>query len=548
MSELVRPSRSALVTSRPAVSPIPGGQGRYSPADPAVVLGHARRDGVTERLGRSLQPKPAAEDFGWVPQGVRSYRYLVHRVLIVDDRPEIRVLVRARLRMLDDVEIVGEASNGAEALILVAALAPEAVVLDLEMPVMGGDEAIPRMRELAPGVRILLYAGNEAPLDCLSEAAQPDAIVRKGGSLTHLVDQLRALLEMAPYDVLRVALGTIPLEQAMTVFDTWVGLNVSILESLARGDELLLDQLGGATPEELQALIGLYAHLGDNLQKAAGEQADEVVPIVHLLRTTAAAARRALVALDDVHLKDFYAAWNCEVPAGALAALNEMRDRLMDALPTSSADETDGEGAAVTGGDGLLGDQEDSDSVRPPAAEDRAAAAIDRAAAAIDRVAAEEDRAAASIDELTGTYLRGPGHVELKREISRARREKQPLALAFVDVDGLKAVNDSRGHGAGDELLRDVAEALRNQLREYDIVVRHGGDEFLCALPGMGIAEGLARMELVHTALDSSRNPWTVSVGLAALEDEDSLDTLINRADEALYVHRANGYGGRVGA
>ncbi|MEY2434751.1 MAG: two-component system, NarL family, nitrate/nitrite response regulator NarL, partial [Acidimicrobiaceae bacterium] len=172
------------------------------------------------------------------------------RVLIVDDRPEIRLLVRARLRMLVDVDVVGEASNAAEALILVYALAPEVVVLDLDMPVMRGDEAIPRMRELAPGVRILLFTGvDDATLDALPDGSRPDGIARKGGSLAELVDELRVLLDMGPYDMVRLVLGTIPLAQAVTVFDTWVGLNVRILDALARGDELAGPQLSGATLE-----------------------------------------------------------------------------------------------------------------------------------------------------------------------------------------------------------------------------------------------------------------------------------------------------------
>lgn len=261
------------------------------------------------------------------------------RVLIVDDLPEIRLLVRTRLRMLDDIEVVGEATNGAEALVLVSALAPEAVVLDLEMPVMRGDEAVPQMRELSPGMRILLYTSAERHvLDGISEAAQPDAMVPKGGSLTRLVDQLQALLAMGPHDVLRVVLGTIPLRHAVTFFDTWVGLNVRILESLARGDELVLAQLGGATLEELRALIGVYAHLGDQLQRAVREHAEDVELIIHLLRTTAAAARRALLALDETRLHDFHSAWNFEVPADAVTALDEMRGRLMEALPASSAE------------------------------------------------------------------------------------------------------------------------------------------------------------------------------------------------------------------
>lgn len=205
-----------------------------------------------------------------------------YRVLVVDDRPEIRLLVRTRLRMLDDIEVVGEASNGEEALTLVSALAPDAVVLDLEMPVMRGDEAIPLMRELAPGMRILLYTGaNKSVLEAISEEAQPDALVGKTKPLTELVNQLRTLLEMGPHDVLRVVLGTISLDQAVSAFDTWVGLNVRILDSLDSGVELDRDQLGGATLEELRALMGIYAHLGDNLQKAARKEADVVDPIIH---------------------------------------------------------------------------------------------------------------------------------------------------------------------------------------------------------------------------------------------------------------------------
>ena len=270
----------------------------------------------------------------------------MYRLIIVDDRPEIRLLLRARLGLLEDVDIVGEASNGAEALVLVAALAPDAVVLDLEMPVMRGDEAIPRMRELAPGVRILLYtSADQSVRDRLGDAEQPDVYMQKGGSMTHLVEQLRLLLDMGPYDVLRVVLGTIPLDQAVTVFDTWVGLNIRILEALGSDDDLTTAQLGGATEDELRALVGVYAHLGDNLQKAAREHAEEVVPIIHLLRTTAAAARRALVAFDDPHLEAFYSAWHYDVPPHALVALGEMRDRLLEALPTSSADATDGDAA-----------------------------------------------------------------------------------------------------------------------------------------------------------------------------------------------------------
>lgn len=451
-----------------------------------------------------------------------------HRVLVVDDRPDIRLLVRTRLRMLDDIEVVGEASNGEEALVLVSALAPDAVVLDLEMPVMRGDAAIPLMRKLAPGMRILLYTGaDESVLQDISEEAQPDALVGKGRPLSELVDRLRALLLMGPHDVLRVVLGTIPLDQAVTAFDTWVGLNVRILDSLDRGDELDRDQLAGATLEELRALIGIFAHLGDNLQRAAREEADVVDPIIHTLRSTGAAARRALLAFEGIDLHAFYTAWNYELPEEALSALSEMRGQLLEALPASSAVETADLGSVSS-------DQASVTIDKEAASSDRADAATDRAAAAIDREMASQLRAAASLDALTQAYLRGPGHVELEREIVRARRTGKPLVLAFIDVDGLKSVNDSHGHAAGDQLLADVAAVLRDKLRDYDVIVRHGGDEFLLALPGMTTEQARARMDLVQDALAASPNSWSISAGLAVLEDEDTLESLIERADDAL--------------
>jgi diguanylate cyclase (GGDEF)-like protein len=71
---------------------------------------------------------------------------------------------------------------------------------------------------------------------------------------------------------------------------------------------------------------------------------------------------------------------------------------------------------------------------------------------------------------------------ELEREIARATRTRQPLVLAFVDVDHLKEINDVHGHAAGDQVLQAVAETLRTTLRGYDLIFRYGGDEFVCAL------------------------------------------------------------------
>lgn len=81
----------------------------------------------------------------------------------------------------------------------------------------------------------------------------------------------------------------------------------------------------------------------------------------------------------------------------------------------------------------------------------------------------------------------------MERETARAKRTKHPFVLAFVDVDRLKATNDSLGHAAGDHLLRRTVESMRKHLRSYDLIVRFGGDEFVCALVDLS-----ARYQLRH--------------------------------------------------
>jgi diguanylate cyclase (GGDEF)-like protein len=139
---------------------------------------------------------------------------------------------------------------------------------------------------------------------------------------------------------------------------------------------------------------------------------------------------------------------------------------------------------------------------------------------------------------LTGALARGRGLLDLRREIARARRSDGRLVLAFVDVDGLKPINDLQGHAAGDALLRDVAAALRTALRSYDLVVRYGGDEFLCALTGTDAEGARRRFDEVARRLTERTEGASVSVGLAALENPDTLEELIGRADAALYAGR----------
>lgn len=182
---------------------------------------------------------------------------------------------------------------------------------------------------------------------------------------------------------------------------------------------------------------------------------------------------------------------------------------------------------------------------RARAARDRADAARDRRRAAQDRELSARDREEAGIDGLTGALRRDRGLSDLAHEIDRARRSDERLVVAFVDVDGLKAINDARGHAAGDELLRGVGVALRSGLRSYDLVIRYGGDEFLCALPGTDIEGAQRRFDEVARELTGRHADASVSIGLAEFEEPDTPDRLIARADAALYAGRERQFQGR---
>ncbi len=188
-------------------------------------------------------------------------------------------------------------------------------------------------------------------------------------------------------------------------------------------------------------------------------------------------------------------------------------------------------------GSGAAADRAGALRDRRGGASDRNQAAADREAAAADRALAARERAASSIDELTSAYRRDTGIVELRREMARAKRTKAPFTLAFIDVDDLKGKNDSLGHAAGDLLLRKTADAIRSHLRSYDLVIRYGGDEFLCGLLGLTKVEAAQRLDRVNQDLAANQDT-TISVGLSELDGDEGAEELIARADEAMYRER----------
>ncbi len=177
-------------------------------------------------------------------------------------------------------------------------------------------------------------------------------------------------------------------------------------------------------------------------------------------------------------------------------------------------------------------------SDREHGAGERARAEDDRSTAQADRGASARERDQSSVDMLTGAHARGAGLVELGRELTRAAKTGQSLIVAFIDVDNLKAVNDSTGHAAGDDLLRSVAHSLKARLRSYDLIVRYGGDEFLCAISDLDLPGAAARLSEANVLLSALPSPASFTAGLAEMQHGDTLEGLIARADAALYVRR----------
>jgi two-component system cell cycle response regulator len=146
-------------------------------------------------------------------------------------------------------------------------------------------------------------------------------------------------------------------------------------------------------------------------------------------------------------------------------------------------------------------------------------------------------------DPLTRLYNRRFLLSQLGALVSGARRHQRPMAVAMVDLDAFKAVNDRHGHETGDEVLVAAADALQRALRAEDVLGRLGGEEFMALLPDTD-AEAAARTgERLRAAVAEAGGPVrvTASVGWAVLEDGEAPDALVRRADTALYDAKAAG-------
>jgi diguanylate cyclase (GGDEF)-like protein len=151
-------------------------------------------------------------------------------------------------------------------------------------------------------------------------------------------------------------------------------------------------------------------------------------------------------------------------------------------------------------------------------------------------------RREASRDGLTSLWNRKAIFEILDRELLRAERDQSPVGLIMIDVDHFKAINDSRGHVAGDAVLRIIASGIASVVRPYDSVGRYGGEEFLIVAPGCGLAEAVELAERVrsHVAgcsivVGGSNVTVSLSLGVATGQTAAESEKLLHAADAAMY-------------
>jgi len=156
----------------------------------------------------------------------------------------------------------------------------------------------------------------------------------------------------------------------------------------------------------------------------------------------------------------------------------------------------------------------------------------------------------AAIDALTGLFNRRFGIRRLNEEFNRAIRHSMPLSVLMFDIDHFKIVNDTYGHLTGDKILVNVSKIALSAIREGDILLRYGGEEFLCILPGAGIADATMVAERIRNMIMNSHVKHgdqdikvTVSIGAATYPSDHihSTDQMIKLADEAMYEAKSSG-------
>jgi putative two-component system response regulator len=419
----------------------------------------------------------------------------VIRVLICDDAAEARRLLRTMLAEDRDFQIVGEATDGAEAIALGVDLEPDVVLMDVQMPVVDGVAATARLRELLPSTRIVALAGS---------------------------DDLEVVEQMLEAGASAYCVKGAPLWELERAIAGAGGPLVRLAHSLGRAlpggiGQLLTRELVELTGALCAATYLTSSEAGLSLAGIAGAPTRD--RLANAPGVAVRAFTEAVSATADAHeLAELY---RLGVPCGQAFAVPLVADgtrlgALLVATPANVQVELDEQ---------LVG------------------AVADLAAASL----AQERRLALTFaearrDALTGLPNRRAFDEHLEQMLAEAGGDN-PVAVALLDVDGFKSVNDTGGHAVGDEVLATLARLFLRSVRANEHVFRIGGDEFAVVIAGATEAGVRAGERILRaTRLQRrGRSLPTLSGGVAHSVGAESKQELLARADAALYTSKDAG-------
>jgi len=442
------------------------------------------------------------------------------RILVVDDIPANVKLLQARLAAeYFDVET---ATSGQQALDICDRTRIDVVLLDIMMPGMDGFEVCRRLKANAATAEIPVVM-----VTALDQAADRVRGLRCGADdfLTKPVNDLQLVTRVKS------------LVRLKTLSDE-LKLRASTTEALGRGGEPAVED--GARPSVL-----IIDDRNASAERLAGMLRG--VADVEVANQPNAALFRAVDR-----------AFDCVVISATLAGVDPLRVcsqlRALERtrfLPVLLVTEPGDSGLIVRALDLGVNDY----IVRPVDAEElraRVATQVKRKRLNDElRQSVNETIELAVTDPLTGLHNRRYLDNHLQNLVDRAASRRKPLSVLIADIDRFKAVNDTHGHDAGDEVLREFSRRLRGAVRGMDLACRLGGEEFIVVMPetAAGVAEKVAERIRALTAGTPFRLPGqgraievTVSVGVATLATGgDSVTALLKRADLALYEAKNGG-------
>jgi len=444
------------------------------------------------------------------------------RILIVDDVPASVRLLAAKLG--NEYYETLSASNGHQALKSVAENDPDLVLLDVMMPDLDGFEVCRRIKEdpkttHIPVVMITALGGRDDRVRGLNAGA--DDFLTKPVDDTTLFARIRSLVRLK------------------RTLEQW-RLREETSESFGftAENELPVDSGTGARV----ILVDDSTVQKGNIREALAADSDEV----RVIDTYDAPGRVVDLAGDVVVIS---LSSDSDAPLRLASRLRSLEPtRQIPILLIGDAEDSDRFIKALELGvnDYLVRPIDEQELVARVRTQVRRKRYQDRLQATFLR-----HLSMALTDSLTGLHNRRYLSSHLDSLMGRMSDSEKPVSLLMIDVDHFKKVNDTYGHGAGDEVLREVGQRILRNIRGFDLAVRFGGEEFVVVMPdtpisvALGVAERLCEKmaeEPVHISDSQDKIAVTLSIGVAECRDGgDDGERLLKRADEALYEAKKAG-------